>query len=196
MAIRTIIFDLGNVLIGYDFERFFRGMGCTPFSYTLHDIEHIVSAFDAGQISRRQFIDRMQAFLGTDVSDAEFEHHWCDHFYAMDAMLDLAVEKARQYRIFLLSNTDEIHFSYIRRTFPRIAVFDGALMLSYQLGVNKPTASVYRKALARYNLQASECLFIDDRPENIAAATQEGLHTILHLEASSTIDQINTLLNT
>lgn len=196
MAVRNVIFDLGNVLIGYDFERFFQGMGCAPHSHTLQDVEHIALPFDAGQLSRREFIDAMQDFLGTDVSDAEFEYHWCDHFFAMEAMLDVAVELAQTYRVFLLSNTDEIHFPYIRRTFPRVALFDDSLMLSYQLGVNKPHADIYRNALALYNLRPDECIFIDDRLENTVAAELQGWHTIHHRDASSTKTSLEQLLNT
>jgi putative hydrolase of the HAD superfamily len=194
MAVRNVIFDLGNVLIGYDFERFFRGMGCPPYSHTLQDVEHILLPFDAGRMSRREFIDAMQDFLGTDVSDSEFEHHWCDHFFAMDEMLDVAVELAKTHRVYLLSNTDAIHFPYIRRTFPRIALFDDSLMLSYQLGVNKPHADIYRKALALYDLRPEESVFIDDRQENTAAAALQGWHTIHHRDAFSTIHSLNQLL--
>ncbi len=194
MAIRNIIFDLGNVLIGYDFEQFFTGMGCLPHSHTLQDVAHIVAPFDAGEISTRQFIDRMQQFLGSTVSDAEFTQLWTHHFFPMDVMLNLAAQMAQEYNVFLLSNTDELHYNYIYATWPQLRIFDDHLMLSYQLGANKPQDKIYLRALEAYQLYPDSCLFIDDVPQNIETASRLGFHTILHRDASSTKKQLTDLL--
>ena len=194
MAIRNIIFDLGNVLIGYDFEQFFTGMGCLPHSHTLQDVAHIVAPFDAGEISTRQFIDRMQQFLGSTVSDAEFTQLWTHHFFPMDVMLNLAAQMAQEYNVFLLSNTDELHYNYIYATWPQLRIFDDHLMLSYQLGANKPQDKIYLRALEAYQLYPDSCLFIDDVSQNIETASRLGFHTILHRDASSTKKQLTDLL--
>ncbi len=82
-----------------------------------------------------------------------------------------------KYRLILLSNTDVMRFGFIRKRFPEILFFD-AYVLSYEVGYMKPAPQIYKVALKKAKARAEECLFIDDREENVEAALKLGIHAI------------------
>ena len=81
--------------------------------------------------------------------------------------------KSRGKRLFVLSNADQNFYEY----FPRFAPFDffDGIVVSSDLHLIKPDRRIYRHLLDAYQLRPGECLFIDDRQENVDAARQEGM---------------------
>ncbi|MCF7792736.1 MAG: HAD-IA family hydrolase [Candidatus Cloacimonetes bacterium] len=106
-------------------------------------------------------------------------------------MIDFAKKLSSKYKIFILSNTDEIHFPYIWKTFPSLHIFAQNLMLSYQLGCMKPNLEIYSKALSMHKLKAEECIFIDDKLENMRAAEKFGMTSILHINNKKTFIDVS-----
>ena len=111
-------------------------------------------------------------------------------------MTKLSTElKQKGYNLFLLSNTDELHFPYIKEKFPAVNIFDNGLMLSYQLGYTKPEKEIYEKALSIYNLNPNETVFIDDREENITAAKELNIKGIVHKDYNETYKKLEKIIN-
>jgi FMN phosphatase YigB (HAD superfamily) len=77
----------------------------------------------------------------------------------------------------LLSNTDTMRFGFIKRKFPEILIFD-EYVLSFEVGFMKPHPQIYKEALERAGFRAKECVFIDDREENIEGAAKLGINGI------------------
>lgn len=101
-----------------------------------------------------------------------------DYLYPLDHGLKLfETIKNRGYKTYALSNiAQECHVKIAQSEF--FKKLDGAV-LSYQVKAAKPDAAVYKHLLERYNLTASECLFIDDLPENIAGGQAMGIDGIV-----------------
>ncbi len=194
--IKNIIFDLGKVLIDYDFDIFFQKIGNKPNTRTLDEANKEILLFEAGKIDKNTFFNHLKKIYGFNISFEQFKNLWCDVFWEIPQMIDLAKTlKQKDYNIFLLSNTDELHFPYIRKKFPSIKIFDSGLMLSYDLGYVKPDKRIFEKALSTYDLNAGETVFIDDRKENIIAAKELGILAIHHLNYENTFEEMNKIIN-
>jgi HAD superfamily hydrolase (TIGR01509 family) len=87
-------------------------------------------------------------------------------------------ELGQKYPLYLLSNTNEVHYAHLQGNF-NVARHFKELILSFQVGLAKPNRLIYEEVLKRSGLSAAECIFIDDLAVNIAAARDlVGMHTI------------------
>jgi FMN phosphatase YigB (HAD superfamily) len=86
--------------------------------------------------------------------------------------------KKEGHKLYILSNWDALSFEFLRKKYAELFdLFDG-IVISGDLKLIKPQPAIYQHLLAKYQLEAAECVFIDDRPENIAIAAQLGIHAI------------------
>jgi len=176
----NVIFDLGKVLINYDFEIFYRAIKCKNKSLSITEAELPVLSFDAGKLSRHEFYLEMKELFDFDVEQEAFEHAWKNVFFPMNDMLELSRKIAHDHKVFILSNTDEIHFPHIWQEFPQLHHFGDNLMLSYELKCVKPDVEIFKLALAKFELNPEDCIIIDDKYENIEAARKFGMSAIWH----------------
>jgi HAD superfamily hydrolase (TIGR01509 family) len=176
----NVIFDLGKVLIDYDFGIFYRALICKNKSFSITEAEQPVLLFDSGKLSRREFYLAMKELLDFNVDQKAFEHAWKNVFFPIDNMLEMSRKIAQNHDVFILSNTDEIHFPYIWEKFPQLHHFGDNLMLSYELKSVKPDVKIFELALAKYDLNPKECIFIDDKYENVEAVRNFGMFAIWH----------------
>ena len=195
MAIKNVIFDLGKVLINFDFSSFWESIGAEKCERFLDEAQEPILLFEAGKISRQRFYNEVKKIYNFDMNRQDFEKIWCDVFSEKSQMIEMAKKINRKYEIFIFSNTDEIHFPFIWKTFPSIHFFKENLMLSYEIGSVKPDLDSYERALNKFNLRFDECLFIDDRPINIQVAESLGMKGILHKEFEETREKISKILD-
>lgn len=108
------------------------------------------------------------------------------------SMVQLAKQlKANGYRLYLLSNLAREHYEILQKNHPDIAqLFDG-IVISAHVNMLKPHKKIYEHVLRHYNLNAQECIFIDNQQENVDAAQACGIDSITH----KTIGQTKTHLN-
>jgi len=93
---------------------------------------------------------------------------------------------------YIFSNTNELAVNHIRRSFPFYANFDGYI-LSYQHGFMKPDARLYEVVERQSAHRGAELLYLDDRPENVAAGAARGWQVILHQTPEQTQAEIRKL---
>lgn len=92
--------------------------------------------------------------------------------------MEALVERlTKRHRTVLFSNTNAPHIAHIRETYPVFGRFH-ATYLSYEIGLVKPHATSYLRVLELEGREPEHCIFIDDRPENTAAAEQLGIKTV------------------
>ena len=130
-------------------------------------------------IDREFYLAMRDLFQFKDDQD-KFEHAWRNVFFPMVDMLELSKKLAEDHEVYLLSNTDEIHFPFIWENFPQLHHFENNLMLSYELGCVKPDIEIYELSLNKFNLKAEDCIFIDDKLINVKAARDYGMTAIWH----------------
>jgi len=182
--IRSVISDLGKVILFFDNHIFFRKIAkFCPFSdldiaERVHEHRDLICSFDRGKISPEEFYREVIRRLDADVDQKTFFTIYCDIFSLNSPVLDILAGLKDRYRLILLSNTDIERFGFVRRAFPEIFIFDG-YVLSFEVGYLKPHPQIYTEALKKAKAQAEECVFIDDIEENIQGAQRIGLDTIL-----------------
>jgi putative hydrolase of the HAD superfamily len=185
--IRTVISDLGKVLITFDNSIFYRKIS----AYSPIPVDEIAGmvnvysdvgrAIDTGELSPQGFYEKVKEILQMELPFEEFIPIYNDVFAANSPVVEVLGKLKHKYRMVMLSNTDVMRFGFIRETFPEVMMFD-EYVLSYEVGCIKPDPRIYRIALQKAEAEPHECVFIDDRPENIEAAQVLGIHTIHFLE--------------
>ena len=181
--LQALLFDLGNVIIGLDFERAYRSLA----ALTAHDAEEIpriisranlAGPYERGEISNDEFHKRFCAALDLDLAYGPFEELWGDMFVS-EPFLDQPFFEglSRRYRLVLLSNTNDIHYRFLRERYPMLEHFDD-FVLSYEVGVMKPDPKIYDEAIRRAGAPAGECFFVDDKQINVDAARQAGIDAV------------------
>ncbi len=174
--IKTIISDLGNVLVFFDNDLFFQRMEpYSPYSAgemqaMAHAYIPLLRAFDTGAVSPEDFFQKVTRILKVKIKRDEFFAKYNDVFWLNPPPLAILASLKGYVKLVLLSNTDEERFGFVKKTFPEILVFD-AYILSYEVGFMKPHQRIYQAALEKAEARPEECVFIDDRKENIQAAT-------------------------
>jgi len=184
-VIKNIIFDLGNVLVKVDFARFERNCllvaGIDEKKFDRFFRKKIRHDFESGKLSTPEFMELAYHELGETVTKNKLKSLFVDMFDEIPEMKRFlkGLAKLKKYRLFILSNTNPLHFNYGRKKFDYINLVD-KFILSYKLKMVKPDKRVFKTVIKKYNLVPSETLFIDDLKENCRAAEDTGMKTICY----------------
>lgn len=182
--IRFIISDLGKVIIFFDNNIFFEKIAnfCPFTKEEIRELTsshfYLVESFDKGEISPEEFYGQVIDKLKAKIDYDNFYSIYNDVFSLNPPILKIMKRLKKNYRMILLSNTDLMRFGFIKKKFPEIMIFD-EYILSFEVGFIKPHPQIYRETLRRVGAKAKECVFIDDREENIKAAAKLGINGIL-----------------
>jgi glucose-1-phosphatase len=199
-TIRNIIFDFGGVICNIDIritEQRFLDMGMRPFDPSNpRENMGIFNDLETGHLSPAGFRNALRIRFSQTYSDRELDDAWNALLLDIPESRIRTLEKIRsQYRIFLLSNTNEIHYRrYVedfrtRYGYPDFdALFEKAYF-SYQLGLRKPDPAIFKYVLEKENLVPGETLFIDDTLQHVESASKLGIRG-LHLEPGMEISRI------
>lgn len=180
----VIVFDLGKVLVDFDYGIAARRFAARTTT-TLPEIAKYISQsplllqYEKGIVTTQQFYDEICRVTGFRGDLAEFSKCFADIFVPIEPMVQLqAALRQRGLRVYLFSNTNELAVEHIRRSFPFYANFDGYI-LSYEHGVMKPDARLYEVVERECGHRGAEILYLDDLPANVAAGAARGWQTIV-----------------
>jgi len=193
-VVKSVISDLGKVILFFDNNIFLKKMmNYSPLSLeemreSIFSHFEVVQDFDRGKLTPQQFYREVLKRFRAQIDYQEFFDIYNDIFSLNPPVLSLLNRLKSRHRLVLLSNTDVMRFGFIKKRFPEILIFDD-YVLSYEVGCIKPHPQIYRVALKKAEARADECVFIDDREENIEGARRVGINSILfdshdQLEAS------------
>jgi len=190
--IKNIIFDYGNVIFLIDFKRTqhtFTELGIENverfFAHTGHD--PLFDEFEKGNISSAEFRDGIRKITGiATLADAEIDRAWNTLLIGVPPVNhEILLELKKNYRTFLLSNNNEIHYKWIMDYLNREyqlkdnSIFFEKDYYSHLMGKRKPNADIFEQVLQENNLDPKETLFIDDSPQHLRTAQQLGFNTHL-----------------
>lgn len=178
-AITAIAFDLGNVLIRVDHGRFCRRLaqaaGVAPEEVHRAVFETSLEPdYDTGRLSSQAFYQEIMSFFQVDLPYSHFCAWWQDIFAPMEGMAEVVEALADRYPLFLLSNTNDLHFPFVYQRFPLVRRVT-RYILSYQVGSRKPEAAIYQSLVRELQGPPEQCLFVDDKPPFVQAARTHGL---------------------
>lgn len=178
--IRSILFDLGNVLVPFDIQRGYQqlsqasGLPQEEVAVRIRE-SGLYEVYESGQIETDSFLDEFTKVLGYRSSLEEFREVWNSIFFPHTVTSEeLVVDLKARYRLVLLSNTNDLHFNWLRERYPILNHFD-AYTLSYQVGAMKPSERIYAAAVENAQCKPEECFFTDDIEKYVEAARSFGI---------------------
>lgn len=198
MKVKNIILDFGGVIIDVDYHRAadsFRKTGAVGFEklYSKKAQAGFFDAFEKGIISDEQFRKEVRNHLPAGISDVQIDAAWNSMVDSIPLpRFDFLQRLKKNYRLFLLSNTNSIHardftsklnIQFGERCLEKI--FE-KIYLSFQIGMRKPDAEIYNHVMNENQLSHSETVFIDDSIQHVEGARHAGL-TALHLDINKTV---------
>ena len=179
---KAVIFDLGRVLVNFDFKRGYRALeGLCP--YAAAEIPKrlagsgLVEGFETGLIEPQDFVARMSAALDLRIEYPRFCEIWSSIFTETLVPETMLAALASRYRLILLSNTNIIHFEGLRASYPMLRHFHD-LVLSYEVKAMKPRPEIFQAAVTRAGCRSEECFYTDDIAEFVAAARLLGIDAV------------------
>jgi len=176
--IKAIVFDIGNVLLPFDFSVALRKLQSKSGTESVeHAMEGVKREYESGRISRVEFLEQMRVVLQYTGTEDEFVAAWEDIFTENTPMSELVRALHPHYPLFLLSNTSDLHMDYVFKKYPTFGLFKDAVF-SYRVKGFKPEPAIYETALKQFGIKAEETVFIDDLQVNIDAALALGFQAI------------------
>ncbi len=178
--IRAFIFDIGNVLLRFDFSLAQKRLQSRTdlASEALVELwEPIKLAYENGDISRVEFQQRVMEVLQFAGTEREFVTAWEEIFAENEPMSELIRKLHTRYPLFLLSNTSDLHMDYIFRTYPVFSLFNDAVY-SYRAKCSKPGREIFEIAVRQFGVTPSKTIYIDDLAPNVETALQLGFRAI------------------
>ncbi len=191
--IKTIIFDLGKVIIPFDFMRGYQGLNSItglPVAEIRSRIvaTDLVQRFETGLVEPPDFVAQLSGLLDLHITYDQFCQIWSSIFLPDPLVPESLLEAlSRRYRLLLLSNTNAIHFEMLERTYPLLRHFH-EFILSHRVRAMKPSPAIYREAIARAGCAPQEIFFTDDIADYVAGARREGIDAV-QFESSQQIER-------
>lgn len=196
--IKNIIFDIGNVLLGFDYLRFFQSFG-----YDEKTVERLAKAtaqspdwneLDRGVLNYEEVLQRFIA------NDPALEPVILKTFANLNGLLSrydyaipwIQVLKEKGYKVYYLSNFFRKAEVDCAETMDFLPYMDGGI-LSYRDKVTKPDSAIYQLLLSRYGLKAEESVFMDDTEKNVIGARREGIHGIVFQDKAQACEELRKL---
>jgi HAD superfamily hydrolase (TIGR01509 family) len=182
--IKAVVFDLGKVLLDFDYSIAVRKIAARG-TLAIQDLARLVVQepllihYETGLLTTENFYQQVCAATGYGGTLEEFASAFGDIFTPIEPMIALHDSlRRRGCATFIFSNTNDLAIRHVRRAFPFFKNFDGYIF-SYEHGAMKPDPQLYAVVEKQTGAKGAQLLYIDDRPENIAAGADRGWRVIL-----------------
>lgn len=198
MSIELIIFDLGNVIFPYDHHLISHKIAklepVTPEK--IHQAlfgADLYKFFDRGEITPEEFFNQFKIKAGLNKIDFEtFVPIWVDIFVENKGISNLITRLQAKYKVYVLSNTNKLHFDYLRGNFSIMKKIE-KFILSFEIGKSKPHSDIYKVALEKAGVNPCQAVFIDDFLEFVEGARKLNIKSIQFKDEKQLIRDLNGL---
>jgi len=198
--IHNIIFDLGGVILNINPQLTvdaFRNLGWSDFYEENNQTngKELFYSLESGSSSPEVFRNNVRKMTDLQRNDREIDEAWTAMILDIPAdRIRYLEELKKSYRLFLLSNTNEIHRIKFHREFEAdfgYSFYDlfERNFYSHEMGMRKPNPRIYIQALTEAGLEPEETLFIDDMEENTEAAKTTGMK-VLHIKPGMLLEKL------
>lgn len=184
-SLDAVVLDFGGILLELELERVKNELAALATDARRESLRHgalrdSAHAVETGELDPVAFRRALRDTLGTDADDAALDAAWCSIIGRLLPGTDaLCRDLAGETRLFLLSNTNEIHHgSFMPMCDALFAPFHG-LYFSHEMGLRKPDPRIFERVLDERSLAPERVVFVDDLEDNIAAARSLGMRTVL-----------------
>ena len=197
--IKNIVFDFGNIFLNLDLEGALNNsLKVLKLKSLPEEVTAVNVLYEQGLISTEEFIEFYSDNF-THLSTEEIIDAW--NFMLKDFPLHrleflINLKKTSNYKLILLSNTNELHIDWVKKHIPIYDSFKTCFdmfYLSHEINLRKPNADIFNFVLKENKIKAENTLFIDDNSDNIKSAAKLGYH-VWNLNPAT--EDITTLLET
>jgi putative hydrolase of the HAD superfamily len=197
--IKSIIFDLGGVLLNISYQNTideFEKLGVDNSSafYSKKSQTNIFNLLETGEISENELIREIQSSCKS-ATRKQIIFAWNSMLLDLPKNRTNLLENLKEkYQLFLLSNTNAIHIKKLKSRLGEVKYSKfynlfNKVYYSHEIGFRKPHSEAFRLVLDENNLKEKEVLFIDDSPQHIEGAKELGIHTY-HLKDNEEITTV------
>jgi HAD superfamily hydrolase (TIGR01509 family) len=178
--IELVIFDLGRVLVDFDFLKVIRHLKRhSPRSKaqirTYFKTTPLWDAFERGTVTPREFFKHLQKDLQLkDLDFKTFMPMWNNIFEEMDDSVAILKRLKGKYQLAMISNVNRMHWEHVSKNHSFMKWFDIPIA-SYAVGHRKPELEIYNLTLKKAKMPANRSIFIDDVKAHIHAANSIGI---------------------
>ena len=177
---KTFLFDIGKVLLDFDFESSLETLippGSEDGPARLARVLEPKDAFERGDLPLEDYLSHSLDALGPHVTEASFLDAWRQVFTPNLPMWRVVEElKQAGHRLLLFSNTNAIHCPWMLENFAIFDLFEGGTY-SFEVGSMKPEPAIYESVVRTHRLDPDQTLYIDDRGANIQTGIAHGFHS-------------------
>ncbi|MDD5409002.1 MAG: HAD family phosphatase [Candidatus Omnitrophica bacterium] len=199
-GIKVVLFDLGNVLVDFDLKPAIKRISnfCNKGSEGISKLflnSGAANSFEKGELSPEEFYKQAKDMLEIKLGYESFVPIWNEIFFFSSknrAVYHIANRLKENYRICLLSNTNILHYNYIKDNFPVFSIFE-RLFLSFEMGAAKPDKLIYEKATRALGVSPENIFYTDDRPELVNSAAALGIKSFIFTSAEQLIKDLSSL---
>lgn len=184
--INTIIFDFGDVFLNLRKEEGIRAFEKLGLNGPNEELLRLNTLFEKGKITELEFIEGFQKYIpNASIEDIRFAWNEVIGEFPL-YRLEFLQMLSKQYRLFLLTNTDAIHIDKFEHNVG--LSFSGdfyrcfeKVYYSFEMGMRKPEPEIFNYLINKHDLSPKRTLFVDDKFENTEAARQAGI-AVWHLQ--------------
>lgn len=185
-VIKVALFDLGNVLIDFDYSLAVKRilLHCDKSQEKVYEFffnSPLPCLFEEGKVPPEDFFSSVKESLGLNLDYKDFLPVWNEIFTfnrKNQAVYELCKRLKANFRIAILSNTNTLHYDYLKTAFPIWNIFD-QVFLSFKLGLKKPDPLIYKKVLEVLDVPAQAVFYVDDKAEFISEARTLGIRGVV-----------------
>ena len=181
--IKNIIFDFGDIFLNLDKKATFVALDKFGVNTVTDEMMSVVHQYEVGEISTDRFVNYFNEKFAISTEKLVFSWNAILLDFPLHRLQFLKqLAESNKYRLFLLSNTNELHISWVKKHWGEelYAEFKNCFeqfYLSHEIHFRKPNANVFHFVLQENKLNAAETFFIDDTKENTDAAEKLGIQT-------------------
>ena len=179
MSVEAFIFDIGNVLLRFDYSRAYATMRRSGEDPDMAVLESLAKRYECGEVARADFLRQLSEVFGHAGSTEDLSRAWQDIFVPNFPMWEVVERLHAKYPLYLLSNTNCLHHEFIEaeyRIFEKFA--DG--VFSYRAGLLKPEPEIFELAICQFGVRPRVTVYVDDLVPNVEGAKAAGLRGILY----------------
>ena len=185
-AIRALFWDVGGVLLTNAWDHEERDLAVERFLLSKPEFEarhkELVHAFEEGKVSLDDYLGRVVFYQPRTFTREEFKQFMFSLSKPKPQSLELARRLSANYVTAVINNESRELNQYRIQKF-ELAEISTLFFSSCFVGLRKPDERIYRLALELTQHAPEECVFIDDRPENLTGAEKAGMKTVLMKDA-------------
>ena len=195
--IKTIIFDLGNVIVNFDETSIFKTWAAASNKTAPEVIKYFKNSsarksYERGEISSKEFYGKTIKELGMKMDFNSFKKTWNEIFTLNKDVENIIKNLKNKFRLVLLSNTNELQYEYVKKNYSIVDIFDEHV-LSYEVGYTKPNPMIYLTALKKARTLPFNCTYFDDIPEFVNVARLMGINAFQYKNTEKLRKDLNKL---